>query len=161
MHISVSLALPDPRTGEGLAAPDYISVYMLFILTMYMFRKRCSKEKRQQEAQAKATKRQSQSVEDAEARRQREAQAQAAKRRSESLEDAEARRQQDSRAKAAKHQSESLEDSETRRQREARAQKRYTVQELYCVQGCLHFCIYTRLMTFCSNSGNVTLGRKK
>ena len=77
----------------------HISVYMLFRLTMYMFRKRCSKDKRQQEAQAKATKRQSQSVEDAEARRQREAQAQAAKRRSESLEDAEARRQQDAQTK--------------------------------------------------------------
>ena len=137
----------------------HISVYMLFILTMYMFRKRCSKEKRQQEAQAKVTKRQSQSVEDAEARRQRETQAQAAKRRSESLEDAEARRQQDAWAKAAKRQSESLEDSEARRQREARAQKRYSPRVILCTR--LFTFLYTRLMTFCSNSGNVTQGQKK
>ena len=44
-------------------------------------------------------------------RRQQEAQAKAAKRRSESLEDAEARRQQDAQAKAAKRRSESLEES--------------------------------------------------
>ena len=137
----------------------HISVYMLFILTMYMFRKCCSKEKRQQEAQAKATKCQSQSVEDAEARRQRKAQAQAAKRQSESLEDAEARRQQDSRAKAAKRQSESLKDSEARRQREARAQKRYSPRVILCTR--LFTFLYTRLMTICSNSGNVTQGRKK
>ena len=48
-------------------------------------------------------------------RRQQDAQAKAAKRRSESLQDAEERRQRDAEAKAAKRQAESLQDAEERR----------------------------------------------
>ena len=63
------------------------------------------------------------------------------------------RRQEDSKIPGLRQLSVNLSHSRIRRQGDSEKPglRRGTVQELYCVQGFL----YTRLMTFCSNSGNV------
>ena len=163
MRRQEDIKMPRPRKGNtcsyNMYEVDYNACTFLctcFLFWLCMFRKRCSKEKRQQEAQAKATKCQSQSVEDVEARRQWEAQAQVAKRRSESLEERQEdklsadlshsrmRRQEDSKIPGLRQLSVNLSHSRIRRQGDSEKPglRKGTVQELYCVQGCLHFCIH-------------------